>query len=893
MPSTHDKKIAAGARGRIFLVVLAVCLGLTGLVWHQLRQAEDLALLDEFSGNARRITERVQELLADYANTLGGVAGMLEAAPPTRLGFRNYLAHLDWQRDLPALQAIAYAEVIHAADLPRHQARIRAEGYADYSVRPAGVRPEYAVNIFVEPFNAVNRRGFGFDLLSEPERRAALERARDINMLSMTGALTLVVDGDGAAAKVPGVLLFRPVYRAGAPINTIEERRQAIQGFAVAAFRVGDLLKSVRDGAEHAGLLLRVSNAAVPGNQAILFDAADDNWAGEARFTARTEVSVGGRTWQLDYRESPTFLKHAENRRSNPIGIAGILLSVMLSVLVEQMLMARQRTEARAREMTAELAASTSAEHVALTRVEGYRAFLLRVIDQIPDAFAIKDPDSRLVLANQPYADLVGKPLAEVIGRSTRELSSDVVADQVEAADREAFASERLEVAEISFFDQRGRHRAHIVKKRRIEGPDGEPMLISVHADITEVRTSLARFQAIVGEAPMVAIAGLHRDGKVFLWNRAAEQMFGLAGVDILDHGLDLAMGSADNRGLMRQAIEQVATEGRTVALGQLLVDLPDRRTVWLETTLFPVMEEGQAREMFAMSIDVTERKEAEAELIEHRDHLRAKVAQRTVSLLQAKEAAEKANQAKSEFLANMTHELRTPLHAILGFANLGETRLEQLPAEKVREYFQRISTSGGRLLHLVDDLLDLSRLEAGRMIFSPQPTDLVELAREIIAELEPLLGSKHLDARIEPRASDTVAYVDRQRIGQVLRNLVGNAVKFSAVNGVIKLRLTNAQLPVGRRVEDRPRQQSAIRIEVRDHGIGIPENELESIFDKFVQSSSTRTDAGGTGLGLAICREIVAGHFGRIRAFNNSDGGATFEVLLPRDEPRFRGEET
>jgi signal transduction histidine kinase len=215
------------------------------------------------------------------------------------------------------------------------------------------------------------------------------------------------------------------------------------------------------------------------------------------------------------------------------------------------------------------------------------------------------------------------------------------------------------------------------------------------------------------------------------------------------------------------------------------------------------------------------------------------------------------------------------------------------LSTDKVRDYFQRISLSGGRLLHLVDDLLDLSRLEAGRMSFNPQPTDLLELTREIIAELEPLLESKHLDARIEPRASNTVACVDRQRIGQVLRNLVGNAIKFSTATGVIKLRLSNAQLPVGRRAEDRPRQQPAIRIEVRDHGIGIPEGELESIFDKFVQSSSTRTDAGGTGLGLAICREIIVGHFGRVRAFNNSDGGATFEVLLPRDETRFRGEES
>jgi PAS domain S-box-containing protein len=689
---------------------------------------------------------------------------------------------------------------------------------------------------------------------------------------------------------MPGVLLFRPVYRPGAAIDSIDERRRAIQGFALAAFRVGDLLAPVAAEARHAGMLLRVSDAAESGD--MLFDASPGEWQGQAHFSTRNLVSAGGRDWQLEFRESPVAQQYAVNRRSNVLGIAGILLAIMLSVLVEQMALARQRTEARAREMTSDLAESTAAEHLALARVEGYRAFLLRVIDQIPDAFAIKDADSRLVLANQPYADLVGKPLAEVIGRTTRELSSALVADQVEAADREAVASDRLEVGEIAFVDALGRQRAHIVKKRRIEGPDGTPLLISVHADITELRTSLARFQAIVGEAPLVAIAGLHRDGRVFLWNQAAEAMFGIPGKQVIDHGLDIAMGGEDNRRRTRLAIEQVCAEGSTVMLGQLRVERPDQRTFWLEMTLFPVLERGQVHEMFAMSIDITERKRAEAELIEHRDHLRAKVAQRTLSLLQAKEAAERANQAKSEFLTNMSHELRTPLHAILGFANLGETRHEQLPSDKVLDYFQRIAAAGGRLLHLVNDLLDLSRLEAGRMSFSPEPTDIVELAEDVLAELEPLLASRRLDARIEPRASDNVACVDRQRIGQVLRNLLGNAIKFTPECGLIQLRLSNAELPVGRRAADQPRLQPAIRIEVRDHGIGIPESELEDIFEKFVQSSKTRSDAGGTGLGLAICREIVAAHLGRIRAFNNSDGGATFEVLLPRDEPRFRGEQ-
>ncbi len=893
MTSTGEQTVISAARGRIFVAVLVLCLSLTGLGWWQLRQAEETAAGEDFSANVRHLTGQVQDLLLVYTDTLGGVAGLLEAAAPARETFRNYLAHLDWRRNLPALQAIAYAQVVNAAEVARHQDRIRLEGFPDYAIRPDGLRPQYIVNVFVEPFDAINRRGFGFDLLSDAKRREALERARDLNLLSMTGGLTLVVDRDGANTKAPGVLLFLPVYRPGAPIGGVDERRRGIQGFALAAFRVDDLLAPVRADALRSGLLYRVSDVTDTAVPDTLSEGAADDWAGPPRFSALTKLSAGGRIWQLEFREAPSAARYPAGRRSSLAGLAGILLSLMLSVLVEQMTMARQRTEERARELTADLAKSAAGERTALSRVEGYRAFLLRVIDQSPDAFAVKDLDSRLVLANQAYADLIGKPLPQVIGATTRELSPLAVAELVEAADRDAFASNRLAVAEISFLDERGRKRSHIVKKRRIEGPDDEPMLISVHSDITEVRASLARFQAIVGEAPMVAIAGLHLDGSVFLWNHAAEAMFGVSGGQLLGFGLDTVMGSEENRRRVREAIERVGADGSTEAIGKVSVVRPDGRKVWLEMTLFPVVDEGQAQEIFAMSLDVTERNRAEAELTEHRDHLRAKVAQRTLGLLHAKEAAERANLAKSEFLTNMSHELRTPLHAILSFANLGETRLEQLPAEKVRDYFERITAAGGRLLHLVDDLLDLSRLEAGRMSFSPETTDIRELAEDIVAELETLAGSKQLDVLVEPRASDHVAFVDRQRIGQVLRNLLGNAIKFTPDGGVIRLRLSDAQLPAGRRAGDQPRLQPAICIEVRDHGIGIPEGELESIFDKFVQSSSTRTFAGGTGLGLAISREIVIGHLGSIRARNNIDGGATFEVLLPLNETRIRGEQT
>ncbi|ETW97453.1 MAG: hypothetical protein ETSY2_44605 [Candidatus Entotheonella gemina] len=279
---------------------------------------------------------------------------------------------------------------------------------------------------------------------------------------------------------------------------------------------------------------------------------------------------------------------------------------------------------------------------------------------------------------------------------------------------------------------------------------------------------------------------------------------------------------------------------------------------------------------------EITERKQTEQELKRYRDHLEELVSDRTRELTQLNQQlqhavaethamamqAEMANQAKSEFLANMSHELRTPLHIMLSCAGLGRQRVRTVPPERLLTYFEKIDNSGQTLLSLVNDLLDLAKLEVGKMTFDFQPCDLRSLCNRVIEEFATLISERDIALQYTPPPVAAMASIDAERFMQVVRNLLSNAIKFSVAGGTIALCIAH--------------DHDRLRLTVQDQGPGIPPDELEAIFDKFIQASSTKTGAGGTGLGLAISREIVDAHHGRIWAENAPATGTIFTIELP-----------
>ena len=241
-----------------------------------------------------------------------------------------------------------------------------------------------------------------------------------------------------------------------------------------------------------------------------------------------------------------------------------------------------------------------------------------------------------------------------------------------------------------------------------------------------------------------------------------------------------------------------------------------------------------------------------------------------------SKDVADEANAAKSIFLANVSHELRTPLNAIIGYSEMLHDELAD-PQEVDRKQFQRdlekIVMSGRQLLALINDILDLSKIETGKMSLHCETFDPGEILTQVCESLSPLLRSNHNELAVSDVSNLPTLYNDATKFRQIFTNLLSNASKFTE-NGFISV--------FARELEERP---GWVEFSVRDTGIGMDADEQTRVFEAFVQaSSSTSANYGGTGLGLAICRDYCDLMGGTIRVESEAGAGSTFKVVLPSD---------
>jgi PAS domain S-box-containing protein len=377
------------------------------------------------------------------------------------------------------------------------------------------------------------------------------------------------------------------------------------------------------------------------------------------------------------------------------------------------------------------------------------------------------------------------------------------------------------------------------------------------------------RFRELLEAAPD-AIIEVDRDGRIALLNRVTEKMFGYTREELLGRNVDLLIPSNLRAAHMNHRADYWdRPQTRTMGSGlKLEAERRDGTRFPVEISLSPVKFEDGFR-VTAIIRDISERKEADDRLRAVQEEYTRHLSEANVKLEERNQQVERANRLKSEFLASMSHELRTPLHTIIGFSELLAEQLEGPLNDKQKRFVGHVHKDSMHLLELINDILDLSKIEAGRLELRCEVFDAAAVAREAVSSIRAQAEAKSIAVETQVEEPLTL-YADRVRLKQILLNLLSNAVKFTPEGGKVRVEGTI-------RGED-------VELSVIDTGVGIAKEDQASVFDKFYQvGNTTKGVREGTGLGLAITQHLISEHGGSIRVESQPGHGSSFTFTIPR----------
>lgn len=380
------------------------------------------------------------------------------------------------------------------------------------------------------------------------------------------------------------------------------------------------------------------------------------------------------------------------------------------------------------------------------------------------------------------------------------------------------------------------------------------------------------RFRKLLEAAPD-AILEVDGKGRIVLTNNAAEKMFGYTRDELLQLDVD-ALVPSGMRGPHHQHRDSYTAHPQTRPMGtglELHAQRKDGSLFPVEISLSPNRVENELR-VIAVVRDISPRKEIEGRLKAIQERYTSELAAKNQQLEARNRDVEKANRLKSEFLASMSHELRTPLHTIIGFSELLSEELEGPLTPKQKRFIGHILQDSRHLLELINEILDLSKIESGRLELQIGTFEFPGCLGEVFGGIQPQAAAKQI--RLENRNTFTESLcADRLRVKEILYNLLSNAVKFTPEGGLIWV--------------ESAVQDQFLRVTVGDTGIGIVPEEQELVFEKFYQvGSTTKGTREGTGLGLPITRKLVELHGGRLSLRSKPGEGTQFTFTLPLAGP-------
>jgi PAS domain S-box-containing protein len=409
------------------LLVLVLCFGATTFAWFLSRAEAHHKIQARFDQSAALVKSRIEQRMAAYQSILQGARGLFAASQRVdRAEWQAYVASLQLTATYPGIQGIGYAEYFVAAELDTHLNQIRAEGYPDYNLRPTTPRDEYTSIIYLEPFDWRNQRAFGFDMLTEPTRRHAMSTARDTGQPTISARVKLLQETNEAPQA--GALLYIPVYRNGAAIDTVDARRAALQGYVYAPFRMNDLIDSIF---RTTRTRVDIDFALYSGND---IDEAQKLYQTSAlrldappRYIDLLSIRHANNQWLIQAYSNPAFEAMAERNEPLLILVGGGVGSLLLFGIIWSLGDSRERAIRLADQITAQLRNSERR--------------LRKLFDATPNGLVMVDANGIIQQVNSPLCHMLGYTHDELIGQNIDRLVPTRYAHQHKANRDRYFAN--------------------------------------------------------------------------------------------------------------------------------------------------------------------------------------------------------------------------------------------------------------------------------------------------------------------------------------------------------------------------------------------------------------------------------------------------------------------
>jgi PAS domain S-box-containing protein len=846
-------------RGKNLVVALVFCAGiLCSLVsFWLLRDRESRYIRARVEAWGADRAEEIERGFRDNLDTLYALSSFYASSKAVeRKEFRTFAQRLLSKH--PDIFEFRWMLRVAGKERQAYEESMRKEGFAGLNIREfdssynlvnAVSKPEYFCIDYIEPVPE-DKDIFGVDASSDPLRWEAMQKARDSASAVSTGNIRLVGERENKYA----FRVYLPVYENESPHDTLQEWRDNLRGFLVLLFQIDKMVELSLADLSPTGLDIYIYDETGGKKGELLYfhssrlrrtkaaPAAETGQKRQRGLEVEKAFDAAGRKWSIVCRPIPEFISERRSWDSWMALFFGIMLTVIAMVYLSALTSRHARIEALIEERTKELRESEAQVRRAADEWKD-------TFDAITDLIFIQDKDFNILKVNKAFCDAFKSRPEDLIGKKCYQVVHNSDKPWPGCPSQKAFADSHPQTDEI--FDNNVGVPL-LVRVSPIFDKDGKVVgTVHIATDITErkkaeeaLKASEKKFKELA-ETTTDWVWEVDENGIYTYTNPKVKDFLGYEASEVLGKTPFYFMPEDEAKKISKFFAEKVIKKGAFYGLENICRHR-DGHLVVLETNAIPVLDKGGRWKGYrGIDRDITERKKAEEEIKE-------------------------AMRVKSEFTSVVSHELRTPLTAIKeGICIVLEGSAGKINQEQKR-FLDVAKRNVDRLWRLINNVLDYQKLDSGGMEYDIKENDLNTLVREVEETMRPVAEEKKLE--FSTRLAENLEQVkcDRDRITQVLTNLVNNAIKFTD-KGAITI--------------STQKRENAVVISVKDTGRGIKQENMDKLFQDFSQlGKGKERETGSTGLGLAISRKIIQQHGGQIWVESEYGRGSVFSFLLPME---------